>query len=379
VPKGLCKGTMPRRRANSASGNPDRFFTEKLLGETSPSFSTMEELHGLATKLYALRPWHVLDESELVLTRDSATGETCYCSAMGALGEVLAMHAYIGTESYRLFRKIAAGEVTGVDDFFGTLHSVYVEFVPRAELDEQDRKVLTALGHPLRTAQASPMFRAIRPGFHPWYVTEDEGRLLAECMRAVILICSAVSAQADVKYWNQADTYPMVSRVDGEGSEPRCHIELVEATLPSEPPLSPPRLGEERLRQLCDRDHAVRGVMELDYFLSGAMIGKKNERKACVCVALAVDADSGIVFPPELSTPGASAADTLVIAIMKAIETSRALPREVRVQSRKFKDCLNPISEACGFPIKVVGALPALAEARGQLLRMLGGPGFAES
>jgi hypothetical protein len=100
---------MPRRRANSASGNSDRFFTEKLLGETPPSFSTMEELYGLAAKLCALRPWHVLDESELVLTRDSATGETCYCS-MGALGEVLATHAYIGTGSYRLFRRIAAGQ-----------------------------------------------------------------------------------------------------------------------------------------------------------------------------------------------------------------------------------------------------------------------------
>jgi hypothetical protein len=62
---------------------------------------------------------------------------------------------------------------------------------------------------------------------------------------------------------------------------------------------------------------------------------------------------------------------------MKAIETSHALPREIRVQSRKFKDCLEPISEAGGFPIKVVDSLPALAEARGELLRMSGG--FSES
>jgi hypothetical protein len=370
---------MPRQRANSASGNPDRFFGKELLGETPPSFSTMERLYGLAAKLYALSPWHVLDESELVLIRDSATGETCYCSVMGALGEVLAVHAYIGMESYRLFRKIAAGEITGAGEFFAAQHSVYVEFVPRADLDGQDRKLLTALGHPVRAAKASPIFRAIRPGFHPWYVTEEEGQLLAECMRAVILICSAVSVQADLKYWDRADTYPMVSRVDGEGGEARYHIELVEATLPSEPPLSPVRLGAEQLRQLRDRDHAVRGVMELDYFSSGAMIGKKNERKACVHIALAVDADRGIVFPPELAPPGVSVGDALVMAIMKAIETTRALPREVRVQSREFKDCLNPISEACGFPIKVVGSLPALAEARGQLLRMLGGPGFPES
>ena len=370
---------MTKQRANSANDHPRQFFAKELSGETPPSFSTMEDLYGLAAELYALRPWHVLEEGELVLTRDSATGETCYCSVIGALGEVLAMHAYIGTESYRLFRKIASGEIASAGEFFETQHSVYVEFAPRADLEGQDRKLLTALGHPLRAAKVSPMFRAVRPGFHPWFVTEEEGRLLAECMRAVILVCSEVSTQGDLKYWNRADTYPMVSRVDGEESEPRYHVELVEATLPSEPPLPVARLGEEKLRQLRDRDHAVRGVMELDYFLSAAVIGKKNERKACVRVALAVDADSGIVFPPELASPGISAGDALAKAIMNAIEVTRAFPREVRVQSRRFKDCLNPIAEMFGLPIKIARSLPALAEARASLLRMLGDPGLPES
>jgi hypothetical protein len=370
------KGTMSRRRAKSAGSKPDQFFTKELLGETPPSFSTMERLYRLAVKLYTLRPWYVLAESELVLTRDTATGETCYCSVMGALGEVLAVHAYIGTERYRLFRKVAAGEISGAGEFYETQHSVYVEFAPRAELDAQDRSLLTALGHPVREFQASPIFRASRPGFRPWYVTEQEGLLLAECLRAVIVICSAVSARAGLKYWNGVDTYPMVSQVDGKEGEPQYHVELVKVTLPSEPPLSPVQLGEEQLHRLRNRDYAIRGVMELDYFPSAAPIGQKNERKACMRVALAVDADSGFLFPPELAPPGVSVADALAMAIIKAIETSRTLPSEVRVPSRKLKDCLNPISEVCGFPVKVVRALPALAEAREGLMRMMEGPVF---
>jgi hypothetical protein len=367
---------MPRRSANSAKSNPDRFFVKELLGETPPSFSTLEELYKLAARLYALRPWHVIDESALVLIRDSATDEMCYCSVIGALGEVLAMHAYIGTESYRLFRKIADGEITGSGEFFAAQHSVYVEFVPGAELAVQDRKLLAALGHPLRAANVSPVFRASRPGFHPWYVTEEEGQLLAECMRAVIMICSAVSARSDLNYWDRANTYPMVSRADGGGGEPRYHVELVEAILQSEPPLSPARLDTEQLRRLRERDHAVRGVMELDYFFTDAVIGKKNERKACLSVSFAVDADSGFLFPPELAPPGVSAGDALGKAIMSAIETSRAFPREVRVHTRRFKDCLEPISEECGFPIKVARSLPVLAEARKHLLSMLHGCGI---
>jgi hypothetical protein len=286
------------------------------------------------------------------------------------------VHAYIGTEGYRLFRKVAAGEISGAGEFYETQHSVYVEFAPRAELDARDRNLLTALGHPVRGIPASPLFRASRPGFRPWYVTEPEGLLLAECLRAVIVICSAVSLRPDLKYWNRVDTYPMLSQVDGKEGEPQYRVELVKVTLPSEPPLSPVQLGEEQLHRLRNRDYAIRGVMELDYFPSAAPIGEKHERKACTRLALAVDAESGFLFSPEIASPGVSVADALGMVIIKAIETSRALPREVRVTTRKFKDCLNPLSEACGFPVKVVGSLPALAEAREGLMRMMEGAAF---
>jgi uncharacterized protein DUF6930 len=371
---------MPRGRTNSNGGSsPSQFFANELAGEIPPSFSIMERLYGLASHLYMLRPWHLLDESELVLIRDSATGEVCYCSVMGRLGEVLAMHAYIGSESYRLFRRVAAGELTDVGEFFEGQHSVYVEFVPTAGLDGQDKTLLAAFGHPLRKEKVAPVFRTIRPGHHPWYVTEEEARTLYECIRAVIVICSAASVQAGLNYWDRENTYPLVSRVEGDETNPRYRVELEEVVLSAEAPLSPVQLKREHLRQLRNRDHAIRGVIELDYFLSGAVVGKKNERKACVRIALAVDADTGIVFPPALAPPGVSVGEALAMAIIKMVETSRALPTEVRVQSKRFKDYLGLISEACGIAITVVPSLPTLADARANLLGMMGGRGFPGS
>jgi hypothetical protein len=95
-------------------------------------------------------------------------------------------------------------------------------------------------------------------------------------------------------------------------------------------------------------------------------------------VVSAVDADSGIVFPPERASPGVSAAGALEMAIIKAIESSRALAAEVRVQSGRFKDCLNPISETRDYPIKDVGSPPALMEAREHRLRLWCDPVFPE-
>ena len=140
---------MPKRQI--AAAHSDRYFAKELAGENAPSLSSLESLYKLASALYALRPWHILDDNQLVLVRDPATTEICYCSVMGALGEVVAMHAYIGTESYRLFRKIIAGEAIDPGEFFASQRSVSVEFVSRAgeagftieELQEQlhDRSI----------------------------------------------------------------------------------------------------------------------------------------------------------------------------------------------------------------------------------------------
>jgi hypothetical protein len=52
------------------------------------------------------------------VVRDRVSGELCYCSVMGALGEVLSLHAYIGTEGLRQFRKMEAEEVADPGVFF---------------------------------------------------------------------------------------------------------------------------------------------------------------------------------------------------------------------------------------------------------------------
>ena len=339
----------------------------------------MESLYELASALYALHPWHILDDNQLVLVRDPATTEMCYCSVMGALGEIFAMHAYIGTESYRLFRKISDGETIGAGEFFASQRSVSVEFVSRADLDVADRKLLAALGHPVGRGLASPVFRAIRPGFLPWFVTEEEAQTLALCMRAVIQICSAVATQPDLSYWDQPDIFPLFSPVEMAGSKPQYHIELLRAPLPSQPSLSPARLTEKQFGELKGRDYPVRGMVELNYIVSAAAIGKKSERKACTCVGLAVDANSGFLFPPELASPTVSPADVLAAVLLKAIQASRTFPQEVRVCDSRFKDCLAPLSSSCGVPIKVVDSLPALEQARTHLLGALEGLGFPPS
>jgi hypothetical protein len=323
----------------------------------------------LASDLYGLLPWRVLDEDNLIVVRDSVSGELCYCSVMGALGEVLSMHAYIGAEGLRQFRKVEAEVFADPAEFFVYTHCVYVEFVPKAELLRQDRELLGFLGHPQGRGLASPIFRTMRPGYLPWFVTEDEARALAECIRGVIEICAAVVSRKSVKFWERADIYPMVTRI--EGPEPRYHVEMIQSILPPEPPVAPVRLDEETLLAVRGKDYAVRGVMELDLTYSAAAIRKKGERNSCAAIAIAVDAGSGMVLAPEVADASIPAGDTLAKVFLKAIQTSRALSREVRVRSQRLKDSLTAIMESLGVAVRVARKLSAADEARSHLVGFL--------
>jgi hypothetical protein len=190
---------------------------------------------------------------------------------------------------------------------------------------------------------------------------------LAECILAVIVVCSAVAGHERATFWDQTNIYPMVSSV--EGAVPRYRIDLVKSILPAEPPVCPVRLEEEVLRQVLCQDYALCGVIELDHILAGTPIGKKNERKACASIALAVDAESGIVYAPEATDSRVAAGDALARVFLKAVQASRTLPKEVHVRSQRLKDCLAPIMEPLGVAIRVTSRLPAMEEARSHLLR----------
>ena len=367
---------MTKRRATSPSASTDRFFVKELSGETPPSFATMQRLYRLASELYGHRPWDLLDEEELVLVKNAAMGETIYGSVMGAIGEVFAIQAYIGDESYRLFRAVEADEISDHLEFFGGLHSISVEFVPMSELEPQDQRLLVALGHPLHGKKAAPIFRAIRPGYQPWFVTEEEASALVECLSALLLICSIVSGNEEIDYWGREDWYPLVERVGGEEPTFQYAVGLVHAPVPAMPSLDPASLSDAQLQQIRGRDYPVGGVIELDSFFSGGAIGERHERKFWTRTAMAVDAKTGIVFPPEVFPPDVPVGNALLGALTKAIQTTRSLPREIKVQSRRYKDCLTPVAQILGCQIKTASRLPALAEARDSLRQMMrmGGP-----
>jgi len=352
-----------------------RFFVKQLAGEQPLSFETASQLSRLAAELFAMQPWEFLEDEELILIKDGESGEICYCSIMGALGQVFSFQVYTGADSYRFFRRIASGKPLSAGDFFASIRGVSVEFVTAKGQTPPDRELLDAVGRLYKRGKRAPIFRALRPGYHPWYVTEGEAKTLVCCLQGIIPFCRHALEHEDIDCWKNEDVFPFLVPKAGDETPKLLEIRLVNAP---EPPLAgsqPAQLDEALISGILHKNLPRGGALEADHFFTGAPIGEKNERKACMRIAMVSDADSGFAFQPELGKPEESTGELLVRALLGAMRDGRCVPREVRVRQKDFKILLSTLSKRLDIDVRLTKSLPALDALKDDFLAMIGDAG----
>ncbi len=352
-----------------------RFFVKQLAGEQPLSFETASQLSRLAAELFAMQPWEFLEDEELILIKDGESGEICYCSIMGALGQVFSFQVYTGADSYRFFRRIASGKPLSAGDFFASIRGVSVEFVTAKGQTPPDRELLDTVGRLYKREKRAPIFRALRPGYHPWYVTEGEAKTLVCCLQGIIPFCRHALEHEDIDYWKNEDVFPFLVPKAGDETPKLLEIRLVNAP---EPPLAgsqPAQLDEALISGILHKNLPRGGALEADHFFTGAPIGEKNERKACMRIAMVSDADSGFAFQPELGKPEESTGELLVRALLGAMRDGRCVPREVRVRQKDFKILLSTLSKRLDIDVRLTKSLPALDALKDDFLAMIGDAG----
>jgi hypothetical protein len=67
---------------------------------------TWRSLYENSLRFMELRPWESLYDSDVFGVLDPATGRTGYCCVMGALGEVLALCVFRGSEGLESCRRV---------------------------------------------------------------------------------------------------------------------------------------------------------------------------------------------------------------------------------------------------------------------------------
>ena len=130
-----------------------------------PTHEEWRRLFSAASGFVALRPWERLADHEVFGVVDPASGETGWCSVIGALGESLGLVVNMGDKGLAAFDLLqAGGDMTRVGP---TLRGLVFTLDDRKYLEPKDLAPIRALGLTFRGRQAWPCFRSLRPGHAP--------------------------------------------------------------------------------------------------------------------------------------------------------------------------------------------------------------------
>lgn len=351
---------------------PAHFFAQELAGEEPLSLETARRLYALAGQFWALRPWKTLDETQLIMIEDS-TRQRHTCSVMGSAGEYTALAVHLGVKGYAFFETIHQAASIHPGEFLALQHSVSVEFDWPSELTKPDRELLRAFGYTRSKGHYVPLFRAVRPGYHPWYVTQGEGELLAEGLRATNALVEMLPEGDPDRFWQTAEKYPLLVRGGaGATGEPVYRVEMASPPRAKETPLAHPQLDEARLARILEARFSRHETLELDQFWGASPVGEKKERKACLRGAAAINAITGYAYPPRIVSPEVPVAELLADVLLSAIEAGGFLPRRVRVRNAGYQQALQPLAHLLGFELTAAAEMPALDFFKDGMLAAMG-------
>lgn len=150
-------------------------------------------LYAASEKLKQLAPWKWMDD-EQIFAIEPLGDETAYCCIMGALGELLGINVYLGTEGldgYYDNITIAMGGGDAKEILF-TQKCLQATFENRENLSPDDLRQIKELGLKYRGKQQWPVFRECSPGWYPWYLTEKQAVYLTKILEQVIEVAERV-------------------------------------------------------------------------------------------------------------------------------------------------------------------------------------------
>ncbi len=144
-----------------------------------------KELYIAAQQFYSLKPWELLDDLDLVCVHDPVSDTTGFGVVMGSGGTMFGFSLYRGIEGLEIYRRLINPDAK--DDFLDIFHiqnCLKVEFCSKAELEPEDHRIIKQLDIAFKGNNTWPQFRSHLPKYAPWFLTENEARLLILGLRA---------------------------------------------------------------------------------------------------------------------------------------------------------------------------------------------------
>jgi hypothetical protein len=311
-----------------------------------------------------------------------------YCCVLGELGEVFGLVVYLGTEGLEQHGKILSGKLRA-----GSPEMVYGQscltawFSNRNELDKIDIEIAKQAGFKPRGRSSWPQFRSFRPGYHPWFLTEDEARYLTLCLEQTrdvalrlktnpkwLAATSKGHYRVRVTITNSETTANQATPTGDETGQQTLFPDsaqkqagqwldqwLKPTPLAQRSVASVP-LDEVRLQRIKNASQAHASAWEIDGFFSMDAVDG-DDRPYYPYMLLCVDHDSGFILSSALANPSTWESE-FIEAFLSGIEQSKLFPEKLTLRKEDLRRLFEPSAAKLGIRLELTKKLAAVDHAK---------------
>jgi hypothetical protein len=339
------------------------------MGQIAPTVNEWKDLFEAARMFKELAPWQWMVDADLFGVENPEGGETGYCCVMGALGEVLGLAVYIGSEGLSLFEEIQSGKVSPEnEDIHVRQRCLVVTFDDRGTLDKEDLNLIKTLGLKFRGKQAWPCFRSHRPGYVPWFLGGAEARYLSLALRYTMLIAEKMREKHDLLKSGKRGEY-RVAYVSTEGGKPVWR-EKWSKPVPYVRQVQEPVIDELRLARIKGRTEKVADSWEVDFFFAPLIIDE-GERPFFPYVALYAVHKAYHILNFCIAKQS-EFQEQFAENFLEMLEKLKLLPRAIIVGNETVYSFFKPMTDRLGISLKKTKNLAAVENAKESFIRHLG-------
>jgi hypothetical protein len=328
--------------------------------EPAPTSDQWRRLYELAGQLKELAPWEWMEEIDLFGVQDPEQGTLHFVGLMGLVKQHFALALYLGPRALHGFLDLHRQSGPPDPEALLNIPQLQLSFEDRDQLRREDRQVLKQLRLSFRGANNWPLWRSYRPGFLPWFIDAEEGRLLELAILQALEVTPRFRRDPSLLYPGGEDRYLVRVNTGNTWQDQYLHV----------PPVPAPQLAGTlddfslaRLRQL---PRASR-VLQLDCPRFWSPVREGADRPCFPNMLLLVAEESGEVLGFELLPPLPDL-DQMWATVPRHLAQQFIklgwLPGRVQLANPRLLALLQPVLQALEIPWDQPDSLPALEEAR---------------
>ncbi len=348
--------------------------------QNAPTIGEWKRLYELAAELKKLAPWEWMDETEIFGVENPDTKEIGFVSPMGMMGEHLSIGVYLGAEGLYGFWDFQEVGLEAEPFALFEIPQLQVSFENRESLEKQDRETIKQLDLKFRGSQNYPLFRSIRPGFMPWFITSEEARFLIYAIEQTLEVAPRVRENPDILI-DESDTENevcLVRSADETNGKINWRDEMREIAPPAEKEFIV-QIPQTLIDELKAFPQVKNLILEIDLFYAPTPVGERGKRPYIPKMLMLADNRSGMIAGFQIIQPKENEIENYTEIsrhLFDLLHKLNARPQEIRVASDDLFDLLKGINQQLNIKLRQTEDLQAIEAAKEGMFGFFGGSLF---